>query len=299
MDKLTLGEIMPLSKTNIGVVFPSRGMVFTETLQELLRELSDVPHTIYWSHGNKLPSCFNKPLSRALNGQHSHIWLVEDDMVLKKGILKELLDADEDLIACDYTLVDAPSGTILHDENDEAFLSGTGCLLVKKKVLDEMPRPIFTSKIKWTFRYGDGKVKFFAQKADPLKAYGMHDISFGLYHYMRGNPIKVATTILYQRKLAKKGENATNQGTDTIKIYDQYKKITPLHFPEEKEKDSRLRTVTIDGKKVMIMKKAVSEVLKKIPDPIQLTRGRVILDFEEFPEASKVFEKLLEAGKNK
>jgi hypothetical protein len=280
-------------KYNIGVIYPSRGLLYTETLKEVLYELQttpDVVYEIYWSHGNKLPFCFNKPLSRALKQPHTHIWMIEDDMVFKKGILKELLDADEEIISCDYPLLDCPSGTILYDENDEAFFTGTGCMLVKKPVLDAMPKPIFTSKISWEFKSTGEHVKFTANKVNPHKVYGMHDISFGLYHYMRGNPIKVSKTVLSQRKLVKKGDNATNQGWDKIKIYDQYMKILPVYFPEQKTNEKGLlRTVKIDGVDVMVQRDAVQSIINKIPDPVVLSRGQVILDFENYPEAAKQF----------
>jgi len=282
-----------MSSYNIAVIYPSRGMLYTETLKEVLNELKPYTYEIYWSHGNKLPACFNKPLSRALRKPHTHVWFIEDDMVMKPGILKELLDANEDAIACDYPLLDVPSGTILYDENDDAFFSGTGCLLVKMDVLKNMPKPIFKSHIKWTFKSTGEHVKFIAEKINPHKTYGMHDITFGLYQYMKGKPIKVSKTILSQRKLVKRGENATNQGWDTIKLYDQYHKILPVYFPEEKDDKAMLRTVKIDGVDVMVMKEAVQDTINKIPDPVIITRGQVLLDFDLYPEAVKYFKELI------
>ena len=278
-----------MSLYNIAVIFPSRGMVFTDTFKELLDELTDSKalYTIYWSHGNKLPACFNKPLQRALKANHSHIWFVEDDMVLKKGILKELLKANKDIIACDYPLVKFASGTVLYDKEDNAIFTGTGCMLVKKHVLDDMPKPIFRADIRWGFKqFHDKKVKFTAENVDPDKVYGHHDITFGLYQYVNNQPISVYKTPLSQRKLKKRGENGNNIGTDTIELFEDYRKINYWMIEAEPEVVDNLTTVYIDKKAVWVSKELAKKIGKYIgPDMIETKN--VILDFNNNKIARK------------
>ena len=265
---------------NIGVILPSRGLLMTETLEELLYELSGRDYTIYWSHGNKLPACFNKPISRALRQPHSHILIVEEDMVLPDGILQELLDANEDVISCDYPVVNAPSGTALYDQDGNAIFTGTGFMLIKKSVLDKMPRPIFRADIEWAFkRYGD-KVKFSASQTDPDKVYGHHDITFGLWQYINNKPIKVAKTTLAQRKLVKKGATGNNDGTDEIILFDQYRKINFYMLQGEKVATSNIVSVIIEGKVVLVSKQLAEKLVTTgKAELLYTTSGNILIDF--------------------
>lgn len=452
-------------KYSIGVIYPSRGLCYTETLKEVLDELnslSDATYEIYWSHGNKLPTCFNKPLARSLrhgssyicpecahilqtstyndtidtwknnanikdattikkcskatpkNGTrndivtnigarklakgeelgleiessirtdmsrldqqsqenlysstdlswnensgdhlestkasttltvsgtitdqktysygsevldtdreqltsfvptavnrtcnhnncinnprtirpHSHILLLEDDMVIQKGTLKDMLDADEDIISCDYPIVKAPSGTVLYDQDDNAIFTGTGFMLAKKKVFDTMPRPIFRADIEWTFKQSGDKVKFTAKEVDPDKVYGHHDITFGLYQYMNNKPIKVSSHVLAQRKLVKKGDNKNNIGADEIELYDQYRKINYYMIEEEKEVNSNdlLVEIELDGRKIHVTKETANRLAKdQLIEQKVFEAGNLIIDVSECPKALKAFRKV-------
>lgn len=281
---------------NIACVFPSRGLVFTETLKELLDELKPYRHTIYWSHGNSLPDCFNKPLEKALRRSHSHIWMVEDDMVLTKGILKELLDADKNIISCDYPIAKQPSGTILYDKDDNAIFTGTGCMLAKRKVFVGIPKPVFRSDIAWGFKLHGGFVKFTPIIVNPDEVYGHHDITFGLYQYINREPIIVHTTTLAQRKLVKKGDNNTNNGADEIELFDNYRKINCFLIEEEKaepEKEGLLTTVILDGKEVHIAKTTANRLLLtgvvKLP---VFTHKNIIIDMKYNKKVIKLFKEV-------
>ena len=254
---------MSSSEINIAVILPSRGLLFTETLKELLEELSERVYTIYWSHGNSLPNCFNKPLQRALKQPHSHILIVEDDMVIKKGTLQKLIDANADIIACDYPMSSDPSGTVLYDSNHKAIFTGTGFILIKKHVFDTMPQPIFKSNISWDFKPMGNRVKFTAKESNPKTAYGQHDITFGLYQYVNNKPIEVAKTILAQRRLVQKGTNASNNGTDEIIIIDKYKEMFSGIDKSAVRETGLLTEVLIDGKRVHIQEKTAQKLIEE------------------------------------
>lgn len=263
---------------HIGVIFPSRGLLFTDTLKELLDELQGIQHKLYWSHGNSLPNCFNIPLTKALKGSHTHILIVEDDMVLSKGILRELLEADEDIIACDYPINLEPSGTVLYDTGGKAIFTGTGFMLIKRRVFNDLPTPVFRADISWQYKPHNTKLKFEAQEADPNKVYGQHDITFGLYNYLRGKPITVAKTVLKQRKLKAKGTNASNSGADEIVITEKHKKI-PLYILPGGTDKSILVEIEIDGKRMNVRSEHAKELLGqgKATTPVHIV-GDVVVD---------------------
>lgn len=281
-----------MSSYNIGVVYPSRGMLFTETLKEVLDELKPYKYKIYWSHGNKLPACFNKPVSRALKGNHTHILFLEDDMIIKKGILKQMLEADEDILACDYPIANIPSGTVLFDKDDNAIFTGTGFMLAKFDVIAKMPRPIFRAGLEWGFKQVEDKVKFTCKNCDPDKVYGHHDINFGLYQYVMNKPIKVFKEVLGQRKLIQKGDNANNKGTDTIEVWDKYKKINSYMILEDKPEKSNLIEALIDGKIVLMSKQLAEKLGNKVELPAgKLVKDNIIIDVGYNKEALKYFRK--------
>lgn len=291
-DRLGLGISMSsYSKDiNIGVIFPSRGLLFTETFQELLSELQDVTHKIYWSHGKKLPLCFNSPLRKALNGSHSHILICEDDMVLKPGILQELIDANKNIIACDYPISEQPSGTVLYDSNDKAIFTGTGFILIKKHVLDAMPKPIFIAGVSWDFKPYGNKIKFTPKLVNPNTVYGQHDINFGLYHYINGEPISVAETILSQRKLRQKGEGSSNDGTDKIIILDKYRKILCDILPKDTSANELLQEVIIDGRRMNVKTDLAEKLLANgTAFSPAIIVGDVIIDTDYDYKINKMF----------
>jgi len=209
-------------------------------------------------------------------------------MVLKKGILNELLAEDKDIISCDYPIVKAPSGTILYDKAGDAIFTGTGCMLAKVGVFETMPMPIFRADIRWGFKQYTDKVKFTAENVDPDKVYGHHDITFGLYQYLNNQPISVSKTTLSQRKLKKRGENGNNIGTDTIELFDDYRKINYYMVEVEPEKDERFVTVYIDKKPVWV----TPEQAKRLGQfdsvsPTIFEKGHIIVDLNNNKIARK------------
>lgn len=241
-----------MSSYNIAIILPTRGLMYAETFKEVLENVQEYAYEIFWSHGNPLPLCFNKPLAEALKKNFTHVWMVEEDMVIPNGTLKALLEADEEIIACDYPLVEAPSCTIHRDPRGVAYFTGTGCLLAKFEVFKQMKQPIFRSDILWMINNSGNKLVLTPEKTNPDQAYGFHDVTFGIQRYIEGKPIAISDIVLAQRKLKKKGENDTNQGADEIVIYD---KLAPTVFEylknEEEEEDRGTLVEVFMGEETM------------------------------------------------
>lgn len=233
---------------NIGVIFPSRGLCFSETVEELLTELSGIPHEIYFSHSNGIPDCFNLPLERALKKNHTHIWIVEDDMVLSKGILKEMLDKDTDIVMTNCPTTDKGDSTVLYSGDDVLF-SGTGCMLVKTEVFRKMPKPIFRTDIEIVLKVSDGKLRMIMDYGDP-QVYGHQDINFGIYHYLNQTPRCVTETALTQRRLIKAGGRDNNSDVD---------KIVLLPMPKDQLDESIITSYAKNGVIIEIPNKELQD----------------------------------------
>lgn len=200
----------------LAVIVPSRGLIFSETLEELLGELEGFNYEIYWAHEKSLPECFNEPTERALADPNVYALLFcEDDMILPKGILKEMFAQNYPVVALDYPFQQNGDSTCLHDPKGYAYWTGTGFLLVSKQVLLNMERPIWRTNMTFDPFIDKDTIHFWPRKLDKVY-YGLHDLRFGLVLYSAGLPVLPMARTAGQRKLAKLGEKHTNNGAHEI-----------------------------------------------------------------------------------
>lgn len=202
----------------IGVIFPSRGLVFSQTAEELLQNLKGIPHRIFFAHKRPIPECFEEPTQEALKDPTiTHLWFVEDDMILRPNTLQNLLEADCNAVTADYPVTKDGRGSVFYDKGGNVVFSGTGCLLVKASVFDNLKKPYFTDKVRWTMlNYGES-VKLVGKYADV--GYGTHDISFSIKLWNNGTKINVIKQKLGQRKLIELGKAGSNNGAHNIEVW--------------------------------------------------------------------------------
>jgi hypothetical protein len=228
---------------NIAVILPSRGLVFSKTVEEMLRELAPYNHKIFWSHGRPIPDCFEIPTREILkDNSFTHLLTVEEDMIIHKGALKDALAENRPAVAYDYPVTGATGGTTLYDTQDKAFFTGCGFLLIKMDIVRHMVFPIWRVDIEWNMIYKGHYYEFDIKEVSALKNYGQQDIAMGLRLYYNGYPIYPMPKTMGQRKLEKRGRGRTNRGfhqiveyTDTAKqdfinSAEQYKGLTRIEM---------------------------------------------------------------------
>lgn len=230
--------------TKIAVIFPSRGLAFSQTCEELLDNLEGYDYDIYFAYGLPIPDCFNEPLEKALKGKYTHFWVVEDDMILPKNTLKTLLEANVPAIMCDYPMDNNGKAAIYRDPDGNAIYGGTGCLLVTREFINKYQQPVFHTDVAWDIKVGE----VVELKRRPIKGdlYGLHDVNFSLEAYQRGEPIKVSKVVCGHRKLKALGKPATNNGEHQIEVW---AKLVPNKQPRPKTKFAQ---ILIDGKWVNV-----------------------------------------------
>lgn len=238
---LTTGGTLNVS-VKIGVIFPSRGLVFSRTAQELLDNLKGYDYEIFFSHGRPIPDCFETPLQMALfDANITHIWIVEDDMVLPKDILKKLLAVDKAVVTADYPITKEGRGSVFRDASKKVLFCGTGCLLIKREVFNELKSPYFRSDTKWNVKNYGKYIKFTAVHNESGDGYGLHDITFCFELNDLNIPIHVIPTKLGQRKLVELGKSGTNNGAHQIETWTEIIKDKRLkeiqEYPVEKSGD--------------------------------------------------------------
>lgn len=201
----------------LAVILPSRGLIYSETFEELLNELEDFNYEIFFAHSRPLPDCFNEPTERALADPDVFAVLIcEDDLIIPKGILKKMFAVQYPVVALDYPFQQDGDSTVLHDPNGKAFWTGTGFILIAKQVLQQMEKPIWRTDRTFDPFIDKDTIHFWPRKLDKIH-YGLHDLNFGMVLYSAGIPIHVMEETAGQRKLVSLGEAGTNQGAHTIK----------------------------------------------------------------------------------
>lgn len=214
-----------MSSNRVGVILPSRGLIFSQTADEILRNLEDINHRFFFSHRWPIPGCFEMPTREALEDKSiTHLWFIEDDMVLQSDTLKKLLKADKAVVTIDYPINKQGRGSILADAGGKILITGTGCLLVKRAVLEEMKRPYFRTDIRWNIKNMGGSIKLTGAKTGQIDGYGLHDVNFSMNLHRLNIPIHCIGGKLGQRKLVALGKTGTNDGAHNIEVWTKIKK---------------------------------------------------------------------------
>lgn len=252
----------------LAAILPSRGLLFSESFEELLRELKPFDYKIYFAHGKPIPQCFNDPLETALKDPLvTHILFVEDDMVLPKGILKKMVDKDWPAAALDYPFKNNGEATILHDPAGYALYSGTGFLLIWREIIDKIPKPVFRTDLAWDVRIQNHVLYMWPRDVSQIKTYGLHDINFGLTLWTNGYPI-VPVAPAGQRKLLALGVKNSNDGAHLIKVIDKVGVDNITKTDDEVQKT----------KWVAALSQVQSvEILDHIPEDIEIIDGQARL----------------------
>lgn len=206
----------------IAVIMPSRGLMFSRTAEELTRNLRGINYKLFMAHRLPIPQCFEVPTLQALDDKDvTHLFYLEDDMILPDNTLWDMYGMDEDVVACDYPVTKEGKGAVL-SVGSEVIYTGTGCLLVKRAVFAKLSQPYFRSDIRWTpLNYGT-TVKLVGSMYEE-GGYGLHDVTFGIKLYKASVPIHVHSTI-GQRKLIKLGASGTNNGAHMTENWSKVKK---------------------------------------------------------------------------
>lgn len=194
--------------------------MFSETLEELLRELATLPFEweIYWAHEESLPDCFNNPTERALKDPNNFAFLFcEDDMIIPKGILMEMFEERYPVTALDYPFRQNGDSTCLHDPNGYAFWTGTGFMLVARAILENMEKPIWRTDTTYEQFIDTDTLHWWPRKLTRV-FYGLHDLRFGLILSSQEIPVKPMERTAGQRKLVKLGEKGVNNGKHEIEL---------------------------------------------------------------------------------
>jgi len=266
----------------IAVILPSRGLMFSQTADEILQNLKGIPHRFFFAHKLSIPECFETPTNRALEDPEvTHLLFVEDDMILPPTILQKMLDMDVAAVTADYPTTDYGGGAVFKVKGKIIFC-GTGCTLIKREVFDELKKPYFRTDICWNVKnYGDF-IKIIAVRRGDLEGYGLHDVNFCMNLYRLEIPIHDIGIKIGQRKLIALGKAGTNDGAHQIEEWKKVKKDDLLNKVKKWPIEPRgnLVPVLIGGKEILTSQKHARKLIR-LKMAIKPPRRYVVVDDSE------------------
>jgi len=252
----------------IAVIFPSRGLVFSKTAEELLAMLKDVPHKIFFSHKLPIPDCFEVPLTAALESKEfTHILIVEDDMMLRPDALINALDTNQSIVTYDYPINDKHVGAVFKDITGKVIYCGTGFLLIERSVFNKLNAPYFRTDVQWSVTHQKESLRFIGSMIKQADSYGLQDITFCMKLHKAGYDIHVMPEVLGQRKLIALGKTGTNNGAHRI---DRWRSVTPnlrlneyMSMPDALTAKSQLITLETENGFITTDKTHASKLVDK------------------------------------
>lgn len=253
-----------MSSVKVAVILPSRGLMFSQTADEILQNLKGIDYKFYFSHRRPLPECFEEPTNKALKDKAiTHLWFVEDDMILSPDTLKNMLKKNKAVVTANYPTTNKGNAAILTIKGRVVY-GGTGCTLVKREVFNELKKPYWRSDIAWIPKNKGDFIKFIAVKRKN-DGYGFHDVNFFMNLYKLDIPVHTIKETLGQRKLIALGKAGTNDGAHNIEEWrdveeDRYFQLIK-DLPIENE--GHMTTVIVDNKEFMCTHEHAQKLLDK------------------------------------
>lgn len=268
----------------IAVILPSRGLIFSQTAAEILNNLKGIPHKFYFSHRKPLPECFEQPVNEALkNKEVTHLWLVEDDMILSPATLREMLELDKAVVTANYPTTSNRDAAVLTIQGRIVY-AGTGCTLIKREVFDDLKKPYFRSDIMWIPKNKGDFIKFSAvKKTQNHDSYGLHDVNFFMNLYKLEIPVHAINRTLGQRKLIALGKAGSNNGAHQIEEWKRVKKDRYFTLKKSLKKEidpSNLTSVIVNGRELLTSKTHADNLIKKGLGSVPPKRAVVLDDSE-------------------
>lgn len=184
------------------VCVPTRGIILTEVQMALDRELSaneQIPIVLY-SYDIPLPISRNYLIESALKLEWDSVLLLDDDVILPEGGLKQLIDLDVDVAVMDYPARMLQNGkqvsTAVLDKDKSLAWAGLGATLVKRKVFEKLTQPWFVFTNHKISRDNEGRIGFFGSKTQEMNTFsGGEDVHFFLQCRKEGFSMKVTKKI--------------------------------------------------------------------------------------------------------
>lgn len=204
----------------IGVVLPSRGLVFSKTMESVFNNTKGKDWQLYMAHDLPIPDCFNIPLKLSLKDGCKLIWFVEEDMYIPPDTLDKMLAlfaAGEKVISSNYADRRTGKSFVELDNNGEVLYAGMGCLLVDAEILKKMAPDYLQTCVFW-IKTGGGEKWLEPHPEIKNTGYGTQDIWLNWKIRELGYKIALVDSKIGHLQLVEKSPDNTNTGQHKIDV---------------------------------------------------------------------------------
>lgn len=141
----------------IAVGLPTNRLIKPKTALSVLKLVAHLKldyHFLVSTKGYNTSENRNYIAAQAVKNDCTHLFFVDDDMILPEDTLDRLLAHDKDIVGAIYKTKYETQAEVIEYLNDERPTElfkcgalGTGCLLIKTEVFKNLPQPWF--KYEW------------------------------------------------------------------------------------------------------------------------------------------------------
>lgn len=196
----------------IGIVIPTRGLIFTRVLEALEKERKDYDITIYYSHDLPIPQGHNGLCEKALRDGNEYVFFLEEDVVIPARTIEKMLAVQADIVCTDYGV--SGWSCITKNKAGEILWCGLGCTLIHRRVLEALEKPYFRADM--VLDLPDLKWRKLPEEYIKTRNYGSLDIWFFCKAREQGFKIVQVDGECEHLKLTELGKKETNYGIHQI-----------------------------------------------------------------------------------
>lgn len=192
-----------LPNSKIGIICPTRGLVFTETIEGLLEGFAGRDYKVYLSHNLPTPDSFNTLIKRALDDGNGYLLITNDDVVINKRIVDKLFEKCSDIVTCPTYIGNFPG---YYEKDGKITMTGTSCILAKREVFENIG-PLTTEQV--IIQGGEEKISGMCE-------FGGEEVSFSRQVLAKGYSIEKIDDKARHLRLINLGEHYSNNGCHEI-----------------------------------------------------------------------------------
>lgn len=204
----------------IGIICPTRGMLFTRTAQAIEEVRRNYESKVYYSHSLPIPQGHSQLVDEALRDGCDYLLFIEEDVVPLAGACEKLLAVNGDIACIDYGV--SGWGCVAKNSQGEILWCGLGCTLVKRHVFEALEKPYFRTDM--VLRQNDWTWQKLPDEYIKNKQYGGLDIWFCTKAKEKGFEIIQVDQEAEHLRLVELGKRETNNGLHNIELKERISK---------------------------------------------------------------------------